>query len=111
MEVTKWLKPDDELSRARGEGPRRRYSSRDDRLCRRAAEVEVVAPWIPDRRRTWGRFARPARPATVRADRAPTRRSARPQQADGIRRPPAGRHRTQSRRAAAPRSLRAVAES
>ena len=38
MEVTKWLKPDDELSRARGEGPRRRYSSRDDRLCRRAAD-------------------------------------------------------------------------
>jgi len=29
----------------------------------RLMEVEVVAPWIPDRRRTWGRFARPARPA------------------------------------------------
>ena len=29
----------------------------------RLMEVAVGAPWIPDRRRAWGRFARPARPA------------------------------------------------
>jgi hypothetical protein len=44
MEVTKWLEPDDELSRARGEGPRRRYSSRDNAFAaERLMEVEVGA--------------------------------------------------------------------
>ena len=54
-------RPDDEPSRTRGEGPRRRHSARDDRLRRRAADG--AGGRRAGRRALWREESRASRPA------------------------------------------------